>query len=90
MGLLHGSDQAHGGGDLREAFLFGYIGEFLLHFGPFIVFTGRCILQIFGGGGNAAVVQELEPNFCMLLFVVGGFLKNSRDLLISILLSADA
>ena len=49
------------------------------HFGPLIVFTCSCILQIFDRLGNSAAMQCLEPQFSMLFFITGSFGKNSAS-----------
>ena len=41
-------------------------------------------LQIFHCFADA-VVEQLEPNFCMLFLIVGGLFKDGRNLLITIL-----
>jgi hypothetical protein len=48
--------------------------------------TGSGICEIDLGGGNSTAVEQLEPDLGMLLFVVGGLLKESGDLHIAVFL----
>ena len=68
-------------GDFSEAFFSGFLREGLVHIGPFVVFAGCRVLQVFHGGGDFAVVKQLEPDFGVLFLIFSGFRENGGDLL---------
>ncbi len=76
-------DQTELCSQLRKAFFLGGFGKALIHVCPFVVLAVGGCRQILGGGADA--VQLLEPELGVLLFVVGGFLKDGCDLLKAIL-----
>ena len=58
---------------ILEAFFFSGFCEFLVHFSPFVVFAGCCILQVFHRIRDGATMESLEPDLGMFLFVAGSF-----------------
>ena len=80
--LAYGLEQE---GNVVKAFFFCFLREGSVHIGPLVVFTSGSILQVVQGGAYA-VVQQLEPDFCMLFFVVGSLGEDSSDLLKAFLL----
>ena len=61
------SDHAEEFGDVRKTFGFGVFREIFVHFRPLIIFTVCGGFQIVCGVGNFSAVQQLKPNFGMLL-----------------------
>ena len=85
MGLF---DLAHGlkeESDIVEALLAGVSGHLGVHVGPLVVLAVGGVQKVGAGGGDVAVMQELEPDFGVLLLVVGGLLEEVADLHIALL-----
>ena len=71
--------------DMFKTFLAGFLGKGGVHIGPLVVFALGRVLQV-RSGIRDAVVQQLEPDFRVLLLVVGRLQKQRRDLLIALFL----
>ena len=78
MLFLDLADGLEEGGDLREAFLAGGLGEAGVHARPLFMFAGGGILQVRGRLANA--LYELEPDLGMLLLVIRCLLEDIADL----------
>ena len=85
--FLDGSNALHLIGNLIKTFFAGLLGHTLVHVGPLEVLTCSSVLQILDGALNATTLQQFEPQFSVLLLLIGGLLKDSSDLHIAILLS---
>ena len=72
-------------GDAVEALFFCFFGKFVIHIGPFVIFAGGRIFKVCKGIRYFTPVQQLEPDFCMLLLIVCRFLKNFCNLDIAVL-----
>ena len=77
--LLDSGNHTETCGQYGESLLLGSLGKALIHIGPLIVLTVSCGAQVLSGIANA--LQLLEPEFCVLLFIVGGLFKNGCYLL---------
>lgn len=66
-------------GNSLKALGAGFFGKFAIHFGPFLVFAGSGGGEVFLGITDSA--EMLKPKFRMFLFVIGGLLEESSDLL---------
>ena len=85
--LLDRGDHRKEGSDLVKAFLLGLGGHPRIHRGVLLVLAGGGHLQAGQGIGDLAVLhEELEPDFGVLLLVVGGLGEDGRDLLIALFL----
>ena len=84
MMLFDGGDEAELCGKFGEAFLFGGLCELLIHIRPLVVFARCGGSQIFGRIADA--FELLEPELCVLLFIVCRLQKERRDLLVAFLL----
>ena len=71
--------------DIVKTFLACFLGKGCIHIGPLIVLALSCRLQIFCRRADA-VVEQLEPDLCMLLLVSCSLFKDLRDLNITIFL----
>lgn len=71
-------------GQLQKALFFGSAGHSGIHFAPFLMLARCGCHQIFSRVPDAA--QRLEPQLGVFLFVQGRLLKQSRDLLVALLL----
>ena len=71
-----------------EALFFGVTRELLVHIRPFVVFALGGGKQIFCG--VAYSVEFLKPEFCVFLFVFGGFQKQSGNLLVALFFATEA
>jgi hypothetical protein len=58
--------------DLGEALLAGILCEACVHIGPLVVLACSSVCQVGSGIGNAAVMEQLEPDLCVLLLVLCG------------------
>ena len=67
-----------------KAFLIGCFGKAVVHIRPLVVLTLCGGEKIFSGVADA--VQFLEPELCVLFFILCGLEKQRRDLLIAVLL----
>ena len=56
--------------------------KFGIHLRPLVVFAARCRNEV--GLCVAYALEELEPHFCVLLFVVGGLFKNGGYLVVAL------
>ncbi len=83
---LDGGHTAEFARDLGEALLVGLCGHALVHIRPLEVLTLGGIAEIRHGLGHLAAVKKLEPEFGVLLLVVGRLLKDSGDLLVAVFL----
>ena len=83
MVLFNGGYQAETLGQLMETFLVGGFGKAVVHIRPLVVLALSGGEKVFGGVTNA--VQLLEPEFRVLLFVLGGLEEQRRDLLVAFL-----
>ena len=71
-------------GDVGESFFVGFLCHALIHVGPLVVFSCSGIAQVVHCTGHFAAMKQLEPKFGMFFFVVGGFLKDGRDLFVAV------
>ena len=69
-----------------ESLFAGDLGKLLVHLGPLVVFACRRVAQIVYSRGHCAVVQLLEPDLRVLLFVVRSLGENRGYLLVAVLL----
>ena len=78
-------DHLEKGGNLHKAFLFGGLCKPRIHVGPFVIFACRGVLQIGKSVSDlSAFLQEFEPNLSVFFFVVCGFFKEIRYLVVAI------
>ena len=70
----------------KESFLFGYTCHLVVHVGPLIILARSCISEVSGCRRDCAVMQEFEPQFGVLSFVMRRFLEYSGYLLVSVFL----
>jgi len=84
MVLFNSSDQTETLRQLMKAFLIGGFGKAVVHIRPLVVLALSGGEKIFGG--VADTVQLLEPELCVLFFILCGLEKQRRDLLIAFLL----
>ena len=82
--LLDGSDTPELLGEFVETLLIGFASKGVVHVCPFVVLTFGSMQQVLSGG--AYTTQVLEPEFGMLLFVVGSFQEEGGDLFVTVLL----
>ncbi|MPN36270.1 hypothetical protein SDC9_183779 [bioreactor metagenome] len=66
---------------LVKAFRAGLAGHAGIHIGPFAVLASSCMLKI--GGNVSKLFQFLEPEFGVLLFLVGGLGEDFGHLFIA-------
>ena len=85
MALFNRTDRLEEESNLVEALFLGDLGKTGIHIGPLVVLTLGSIEQV-GVGIGHAVVQQLEPDLGVLLFVIGSFLKKIADLDVAFLL----
>ncbi len=71
-------------GNILKAFGTCLLGKLTVHLSPLLVLAGCGSSEI--GHRISDTSEMLKPKLGMLLFVIGGFLKNSRYLFISVLL----
>ena len=81
--LLDLGNQAEFCRKLREALLFGGLGESGVHIGPFVVLAVCCFLKV--SGGVTDTCKLLQPQLCVLLLIVCSFEKKRGDLLVAFL-----
>ena len=72
--------------NIIEALLARFLGELSVHIGPLVIFSLGSRQKIFLRRADT-VVQKLEPDFSVLLFVVCGFLENRSYLNKAVLFS---
>ena len=84
MVLLDGGHATELGGQFGEALGFGGAGKAFVHVRPLVVLACGGSGQILGGGADA--VQLLEPQFGVLLLVLGGLQEEGGNLLKALLL----
>ncbi len=77
--LFDGGDALKERGDMVEALFARLLCEFGVHFRPLVILALRGVEQVVRRRADA-VVQQLEPDLRVLLLVVGGLLKERRDL----------
>ena len=82
--LFNGSYTAEFCSELREAFLLSCLCKTCIHICPFVVLAGCCVCEILCCVTDA--VKFLEPEFCVLLLVIGGLKEEGCDLLESLFL----
>ncbi len=71
--------------NIIESFFPGLLRKIGIHLLPLVLLPGRCILEVFGGGGHLAVVENPEPDFRMFLFIVCGLIEDVANLLVTVL-----
>ena len=69
---------------LLKAFTAGGTGKFGIHLGPFIVFPGCRVPQVFQRAGHFAAGKMLKPDLGMFLFIAGCFIKDVPHLLVAV------
>ena len=84
MSLLDSSNHSELVCKSLKALFLSFLCEGVVHIGPLVVFALCCCKKVSRGVTKSA--ESLEPELCMLLLVVCGLLKDSRDLLIALLL----
>ena len=82
--LLNGGDPAELGGQSVETFLIGNLRKFRVHIGPLVVLSGSGGSQIFFRRADST--QLLEPELCVLFFVLRSFQEKGGNLLKAVLL----
>ncbi len=87
VGFFNTGNTAHGGGNRLKAFRVGGVGKFLIHFGPFIMFTICGVRKVGDSVGDVVIMEQLKPELCVFLFIVCRFLENSGNLFVSIFFS---
>ena len=70
--------------DMVEAFLARFPCKGCIHIGPLVVFAGCCGLEVRDRIIDTSV-EQLKPDFCVLLFVCRRFLEDLCDLDITVL-----
>ena len=86
MFFLNGADHAEFAGDLLEAFFFGFLGEGLIHIGPFVVFAISGGFEVGDGVFDFAAFEVFKPEFGVFFFVIGGLEEDGCNLLVALLL----
>lgn len=84
MGFFYYGDAGEKFCKFREAFLRGIFGKSCIHIRPFILFTVCRVFEVCNCIGHCAAVEKLEPEFCVLFFVVCGLFEDIGDLVISL------
>lgn len=82
--LFNGGHHLKQSGDFGKSFFPCGFGEAGIHVGPFVVFTGGGVVEVCQSRGNIPVVEELEPDFCVFLFVVCRFFKEVCYLIVTL------
>ena len=88
MMLFNSSNQPKTLGKLGKALFLCGLGKFLVHIGPFVVFSLCGRKQILCRIADAR--KLLEPELGVFLLVFGGFQEKRRNLLIALLLAWDS
>ena len=78
--LLYLTHHLEQGSDTGEAFFASLSSEFGVHVGPLIVLALGSVEQVGSCCRDFALVQELEPNLCMFLFISSSLLKEFSNL----------
>ena len=85
VSLLNLGDAIKPKGNLVEAFGFGRLREAFVHLGPFVVFAfGRGLQVVERGADVTTGLQVFEPQLGVLFLILGGLLKDGRDLLVAL------
>ena len=83
VSLFNGTNSLEQCSDLREALFLCLPCKFLIHIRPLVILAGSSIAQVLCRFRHTAV-EQLEPDLCVLLFIVSGFLKELSDLDIAV------
>ena len=84
--LLNGPNATEFNSKFGETVLDCLLSHGVIHVGPLVVFARSCVGKVRSCRGNVSLVQELEPQFCMLFLVKSSLCEELCNLLIAVFL----